>query len=150
MPTLNRKDNTRTRHYRLRRRLTGTTERPRLAVHRSGKHIYAQIIDDVRSVTLASASTLDKDLRKTSGANLEAAKAVGALVAERAKKAGVASVVFDRGGFLYHGRIAALADAAREGGLDFYSRSDSTKIKSPDRLVRAFYMRRFEPLVMMG
>jgi len=116
---VNRKENTRKRHYRLRRTLSGTTERPRLAVHRSGKHIYAQIIDDVRSVTLAAASTLDKELREASGANLDAARKVGALVAERAQKAGITSVVFDRGGFLYHGRIAALADAAREGGLAF-------------------------------
>ncbi len=116
---INRKETTRKRHYRLRRTLSGTAERPRLAVHRSGKHIYAQLIDDVTSVTLASASTLDKDLRNASGANLDAARKVGELVAQRAQKAGVKSVVFDRGGFLYHGRIAALADAAREAGLEF-------------------------------
>lgn len=115
----NRKEITRKRHYRLRRRLSGTAERPRLAVYRSGKHIYAQIIDDTRSVTLAAASTLDKDLRGTSGANLEAARKVGELLARRAKEAGINNVVFDRGGFLYHGRIAALADAAREAGLEF-------------------------------
>lgn len=115
----NRKEVTRKRHYRLRRRLAGTTERPRLAVHRSGKHIYAQIIDDVRAVTVASASTLDKDLRGESGANLDAARKVGELVAKRAQEAGIKSVVFDRGGFLYHGRIAALAEAAREAGLEF-------------------------------
>lgn len=115
----NRKETTRKRHYRLRRRLEGTSARPRLAVHRSGKNIYAQIIDDVRAVTLASASTLDKDLRKASGANVEAARAVGELIAQRAKAAGIDSVVFDRGGFLYHGRIAALAEAARGAGLDF-------------------------------
>lgn len=115
----NRKETTRKRHYRLRRTLSGTTERPRLAVHRSGKHIYAQIIDDVRSVTVAAASTLEKDLREASGANLDAARKVGELVAKRAKDAGITAVVFDRGGFLYHGRIAALADAAREAGLEF-------------------------------
>ena len=118
---VNRKEVTRKRHYRLRRRLEGTTERPRLAVYRSGKHIYAQIIDDVRAVTLASASSNDKDLRGDikSGANLDAAERVGQAVAERAKKAGVTADVFDRGGFLYHGRIKALADAAREAGLEF-------------------------------
>ena len=115
----NRKAVTRKRHYRLRRTLSGSAERPRLAVHRSGKHIYAQLIDDVRALTLAAASTLDKDLRFESGANIDAARKVGSLIAERAQKAGVTAVVFDRGGFLYHGRIAALADAAREGGLEF-------------------------------
>ena len=115
----NRKETTRKRHYRLRRMLAGTSVRPRLSVHRSGKHIYAQIIDDISSVTLAAASTLDKELRSESGANVEAARKVGELVAKRAKAAGVNTVVFDRGGFLYHGRIAALADAAREAGLEF-------------------------------
>lgn len=94
--------------------------RPRLSVHRSGKHIYAQVIDDTRGATLASASTLEAVLREAgSGANVEGASRVGALIAERAKAAGVSKVVFDRGGFLYHGRVKALADAAREGGLDF-------------------------------
>lgn len=115
----NRKENTRKRHYRLRRRLAGTSERPRLSVHRSGKHIYAQIIDDIRSVTVVAASTLDKELRSQSGANVDAARRVGELVAQRAQAAGITSVVFDRGGFLYHGRIAALADGAREAGLEF-------------------------------
>jgi len=94
---------------------------PRLSVHRSSKHIYAQVIDDVKGHTLAAASTLDKDLRgklKT-GADVEAAGAVGKLIAERAKKAGVEKVVFDRGPYIYHGRVKALADAAREGGLKF-------------------------------
>lgn len=116
---LNRKETTRKRHYRLRRRLAGSSERPRLAVYRSGKHIYAQVIDDLKAVTLASASTLDKELRSDSGANVEAARKVGELVAKRAQAAGITSVVFDRGGNLYHGRIAALAEAAREGGLEF-------------------------------
>jgi large subunit ribosomal protein L18 len=115
----NRKETTRKRHYRLRRRLAGSSERPRLAVYRSGKHIYAQVIDDLKAVTLASASTLDKELRSDSGANVEAARKVGELVAKRAQAAGITSVVFDRGGNLYHGRIAALAEAAREGGLEF-------------------------------
>ena len=94
--------------------------RPRLSVHRSGRHIYAQLIDDAAGVTLAAASTLDKDVRgKTSGATAAAAAVVGKRLAEAAKKAGVTQVVFDRGGFLFHGRIKALADAAREGGLEF-------------------------------
>jgi len=94
--------------------------RPRLSVFRSSKHIYAQIIDDSNGVTLASASTLDADVRgKASGANIKAAEQVGKLVAERAKAKGLTDVVFDRGGYIYHGRVKALADAAREGGLNF-------------------------------
>ena len=111
----------RRRHYRLRRRVTGTTARPRLAVFRSLKHIYAQIIDDADGRTLAAASTMDTGLKgqlKTGG-DLEAAKAVGKLIAERGKEKGVSQVVFDRGGFAYHGRVASLADAAREAGLEF-------------------------------
>lgn len=95
--------------------------RPRLSVHRTGNQIYAQVICDIRGITLAAASTLDKDLREKlkSGGNKEAATQVGKLLAERAKKAGVGAVVFDRGRFLYHGRVKALADGAREGGLEF-------------------------------
>jgi large subunit ribosomal protein L18 len=93
--------------------------RPRLSIHRSGQHIYAQVIDDAAGRTVASASTLEKDVRGTSGASVSAAVAVGQRVAERAKAAGVSTVVFDRGGFLFHGRVKALADAAREGGLEF-------------------------------
>ncbi len=93
--------------------------RARLSIHRSSRHIYAQIIDDSKGVTLAAASTLDEGLRKNSGCNKDAASAVGKLVAERAVKAGVKQVVFDRGGYIYHGRVKALADAAREGGLEF-------------------------------
>jgi len=93
--------------------------RPRLSVHRSGKHIYAQVIDDENGKTVASASTLEKDARARSGANVDAATEVGKRVAEAAKKAGVTKVVFDRGGFLFHGRVKALADAAREAGLEF-------------------------------
>ena len=93
--------------------------RPRLSIHRSGRHIYAQVIDDEAGRTVASASTLDKDVKGQGGATSEAAASVGKRVAERAKAAGVTSVVFDRGGFLFHGRVKALADAAREGGLEF-------------------------------
>ncbi len=93
--------------------------KPRLSVHRSGRHIYAQVIDDAAGKTIAAASTLDKDLRGKTAATREGAAAVGKSVAERAKAAGVSQVVFDRGGFLFHGRVKALADAAREGGLEF-------------------------------
>ena len=93
--------------------------RPRLSVHRSGRHIYAQVIDDAAGKTVAAASTLDKDVRGTSGSNAAAAAEVGKRIAAAAKQAGVTQVVFDRGGFLFHGRIKALADAAREGGLEF-------------------------------
>lgn len=104
--------------YQLKKKSAG---RPRLSVFRSSKHIYAQVIDDVNGVTVAAASTMDKDLRDQlkTGADLSAAAAVGKLVAERAVKAGVNVVVFDRGGYIYHGRVKALADAAREGGLSF-------------------------------
>ena len=117
----NKKLATQKRHRRLRAKLMGTTEAPRLAVYRSTKHIYAQIIDDVKGVTIVSASSIDKDMRKdlAHGGNIDAAKAVGEAVAKKALKAGVVDVVFDRGGFLYHGRVAALADAAREAGLNF-------------------------------
>jgi len=106
---------------RIRKRIAGAAARPRLAVFRSQEHIYAQVIDDEHGRTLCAASSLDKDLRARieSGANLAAAKAVGALVAERARSKGIEAVVFDRGGFQYHGRVKALADAAREGGLRF-------------------------------
>jgi len=110
------------RRARVRYKLAGTKSgRPRLSVHRANKNIYAQIIDDQANVTLAAASSLDKELRETvkNGGDIEAAKAVGKLLAERAKKAKVDQVVFDRGGFIYHGRVKALADAAREGGLQF-------------------------------
>ncbi len=105
-------------HVRIRRKLRGTTERPRLAVFRSVAHIYAQVIDDVAGKTLVSASSVDKGA-KTNGGNVAAAKTIGKLVAERAKEKGVKQVVFDRGGYQYHGRIKALADAAREAGLEF-------------------------------
>ena len=105
-------------HVRIRRKLSGTAARPRLAVFRSGAHIYAQVIDDVAGATVVSASSVDKD-GKTNGGNVAAAKAIGKLVAERAKEKGIKNVVFDRGGYQYHGRVKALADAAREAGLEF-------------------------------
>src|SRR5689334_20025579 len=119
MGTLNKFDK---RKARVRRTLKARADgRPRLSVHRSSKHIYAQVIDDAAGTTLAAASTMEKDLRGSlkTGANKDAAAAIGKLVAERALKAGVKTVVFDRGGYLFHGRVKALADAAREGGLSF-------------------------------
>jgi large subunit ribosomal protein L18 len=104
-------------HKRIRRKVAGSTERPRLAVFRSVKHIYAQVIDDAVGHTLAAASSNEKNGK--GGGNVAGAKAVGKLLAERAKEKGVKSVVFDRGGYLYHGRVKALAEAAREGGLQF-------------------------------
>ena len=106
------------RHKRVRAKVSGTPERPRLNVFRSEKNIYAQIIDDVNGVTLVSANTLEKEFEGATG-NCEAAKKVGAVLAERAMEKGIEEVVFDRGGFVYHGRIAALADGAREAGLKF-------------------------------
>ena len=106
-------------HTRIRRRVRGTAERPRLAVFRSVAHIYAQVIDDAAGQTVAAASSLDKKAAVKSGGNVAGAKAVGELIAERAKAKGVEKVVFDRGGYLYHGRIKALADAARAAGLEF-------------------------------
>lgn len=109
------------RHDRVRRRVFGTPERPRLNVYRSLQNIYAQIIVDDKGQTVVSASTLDAEVKAQikNGGNVDAAKAVGALIAQRAQAAGITSVVFDRGGYLYHGRIAALAEAAREAGLQF-------------------------------
>ena len=106
------------RHRRVRKNISGTAERPRLNVFRSLNHIYAQIIDDTKGVTLVSASSLDKEFEGYGG-NIEGATAVGKLVAEKALKAGIKTVVFDRGGYVYHGRVAALAEGAREGGLEF-------------------------------
>ena len=107
------------RHQRVRKHVSGSTARPRLAVFRSARHIYVQLIDDTAGRTIASASTLDPSLRNTQDNKTARAKAVGTLIAERAKAAGITRVAFDRGGYMYHGRIAALADAAREGGLEF-------------------------------
>jgi len=121
--TINRKDLVARRHLRIRKKVQGTPERPRLAVYRSNLHIYAQIIDDVAQHTLVSASTIDKDLKgqftDASTSNCEASVAVGKLIAERALAKGIDKVVFDRGGNLYHGRVKALAEAARESGLNF-------------------------------
>ena len=118
---INRKEITRKRHQRIRKRLSGTADCPRLSVYRSNKHISVQLIDDVEGLTLASASSQEASVRDSlnSGANVEAAKKIGTLIAERAKEKGIETVVFDRGGNLYHGRVAALADSARENGLNF-------------------------------
>jgi large subunit ribosomal protein L18 len=107
------------RHERVRLSVTGTGERPRLSVFRSVKQIYAQLIDDTSGRTVASASSLEPDLRKASGSKTERARSVGALLGQRATKAGVKSIVFDRAGFRYHGRVRSLAEGAREAGLDF-------------------------------
>ena len=107
------------RHYRLRKKVAGTPERPRLVVNRSSRHIHAQIIDDLAGHTLAAASTIEADVRTLEGDKKDRSAKVGQLLAERAKAAGIDAVVFDRGGNKYHGRIASLADAAREGGLEF-------------------------------
>jgi len=122
MATLSRKQQTQKRHKRLRRNLSGTKSRPRLAVFRSNNHIYAQVIDDDSQTTICAASTLDKDLRSNIDADQSSCKAstaVGQLVAERALAKGIQQVVFDRGGNIYHGRVKALADAARGAGLEF-------------------------------
>jgi large subunit ribosomal protein L18 len=107
------------RHHRVRKKVSGSAERPRLAVFRSNRHIIAQVIDDRAGRTLAAASTTEKDLRAEATGNKDAATSIGRLVAERAKAAGVTKVTFDRGGFRYHGRVAAVADAARAAGLEF-------------------------------
>ncbi len=106
-------------HKRIRKKVEGTPERPRLCVFRSLNHIYVQVVDDAKGATLCAASTVEKSLNLKSGGNLEAAKAVGKTIAERARAKGIESVVFDRGGYLYHGRVKSLAEAAREAGLKF-------------------------------
>lgn len=118
---VNKKQQTQKRHQRVRVKIQGTSDCPRLAVYRSLKHIYAQIIDDTKGVTLAASSTKSKELAEklAHGGNIEAAKIVGEDIAKKAIKAGIKDVVFDRGGFLFHGRVQALADAAREAGLNF-------------------------------
>ena len=105
-------------HRRIRRKVKGSSERPRLAVYRSLNHIYAQVVDDQLGKTIVSASTTEKDLRGSTGGNVDAARRIGKAIAERALEKGISSVVFDRGGYLYHGRIKALTDAAREAGLN--------------------------------
>ncbi len=107
------------RHVRVRAKVSGTAQRPRLNVFRSSAHIYAQLVDDVAGRTIAAASDLEAPIREKGGTKTERSTSVGALIAERAKEAGITQVVYDRGGFLYHGRIKAVADAAREGGLEF-------------------------------
>lgn len=114
-----RNESRKVRHLRIRQNIVGTKETPRLNVFRSNKNIYAQIIDDSSGVTLVSASSIDKELKLENGSNIEAAKQVGTLLAERAKKKKIKTVVFDRGGYLYHGRVKNLADAARAAGLKF-------------------------------
>ena len=116
---VNRNDVRKARHTRVRNKVSGTTDIPRLNVFRSNNNIFAQIIDDTKGETLVSASSIDKDLKLKNGGNVEAATKVGELIAKRAKKAKITKVVFDRGGYLYHGRVKALAEAARENGLDF-------------------------------
>jgi large subunit ribosomal protein L18 len=118
MSTINRKEIRQRVHKRIRRKVAGTASRPRLAVYFSNQHVYAQIIDDVARRTLVSASTLDKATEKAQ-ANVECARSIGALIAERAKAANISAVVFDRGGHIYHGKVKALAEAAREAGLQF-------------------------------
>ena len=113
------KDSRRKARYAIRNKVSGTSEKPRLAVFRSNKQIYAQLINDLEGVTLASASSIDKSLEGTKGNKIEQAISVGKLIAVNAKNTGIDSVVFDRGGFLYHGRVKALAESAREGGLKF-------------------------------
>ena len=107
------------RHLRIRKNLIGTSTKPRLSVFKSSKHMYAQLIDDVNGVTLASASTIEKDNKPTNGGNVEAAKHVGELVAKRALEQKINNVIFDRSGYLYHGRVKALAESARAAGLEF-------------------------------
>jgi large subunit ribosomal protein L18 len=116
-----RKEQRQKRHLRVRAKLSGTAERPRLAVYRSEKHIYAQLIDDTKGITLVSASTIDREMRDSTEKpwNVEAAGQVGKLLAKKALEKGISSVVFDRGGFNFHGRVKSLADGAREGGLKF-------------------------------
>jgi large subunit ribosomal protein L18 len=106
-------------HKRIRKKVEGTAERPRLCVYRSLNHIYAQIVDDTKGATLCAASTVEKDLKEKKGGNIDSAKVVGKLIAERARSKGIETVVFDRGGYLYHGRVKSLAEAAREAGLKF-------------------------------
>ena len=117
MAKKSRQDMRRAVHTRIRKKVKGTPERPRLAIFRSLNHVYAQVIDDVNGVTLCSASSVEKSAGIGNGGNIDAAKSVGKLIAERAKEKGVSSVVFDRGGYIYHGRVKSLAEAAREAGL---------------------------------
>ncbi|QQL45836.1 50S ribosomal protein L18 [Sulfuriroseicoccus oceanibius] len=119
MSTLNRRAKRSRVHFRIRKKISGTAARPRLAVFFSNQHVYAQLIDDEAGRTLAAASTTEKDVEATGAANVAAATRIGKLIAERAQKSNIENVVFDRGGFIFHGKVKALADAAREGGLKF-------------------------------
>lgn len=119
MAKRSRQDMRRAVHTRIRKKVEGTAERPRLAVFRSLNHIYAQVIDDKSGVTLCSASSVEKGAGVDKGGNVDAAKVIGKLIAERSKEKGISTVVFDRGGYIYHGRVKSLADAAREAGLQF-------------------------------
>ncbi len=119
-------------HKRIRRKVSGTTAHPRLAIYRSLNHIYAQVIDDEQGVTLASASTTEKDLRGASGGNIDAAKRVGREIAERAMAKGITRIVFDRGGYLYHGRIKALTEAVREAGLNKHELNEESAESETD------------------
>lgn len=114
-------------HSRIRKKVSGTTERPRLAVYRSLNHIYAQVIDDMNGKTLATASTTEKALAGSTGGNIEAAQRIGKTIAERAIAAGISTVVFDRGGYVYHGRVKALIDASREAGLNKHEAAEEAK-----------------------
>ncbi len=120
-------------HSRIRKKVSGTGERPRLAVFRSLNHIYAQVIDDVQGKTLAAASTTEKDLKGTTGGNIEAAQKVGRAVAERALAAGINQVVFDRGGYVYHGRVKALLDATRDAGLNKNEKAAEAKVEDNEQ-----------------
>lgn len=119
MAKSSRQDVRRAVHSRIRKKVKGTSERPRLAVFRSLNHIYAQVIDDVNGTTICSASTVEKSAGVGNGGNVDAAKSIGKLIAERAREKGISTVVFDRGGYIYHGRVKSLAEAAREAGLHF-------------------------------
>ena len=124
-------------HKRIRRKVRGTTERPRLAVYRSLNHIYAQLVDDEQGRTLAAASSTEKNLRSSTGGNVDAAKRVGQAIAERALAAGVDRVVFDRGGYLYHGRVKAFTDAARAAGLNKDEVAKTEKSSQPEESIQA-------------
>ena len=133
MAIKNRADIRRGVHSRIRKKVRGTSERPRLAVYRSLNHIYVQVIDDDNGKTLAAASTTEKDLGVKSGGNVEAAKTIGKTIAERAIAAGVSNVVFDRGGYVYHGRVKALLDATREAGLNKNETTSQEEETSEDK-----------------
>jgi large subunit ribosomal protein L18 len=130
MAQKNRAEVRRAVHKRIRRKVSGTAERPRLAIYRSLNHIYAQLIDDEKGQTLAAASTLEKDLRGETGGNISAAERVGRAIAERALAKGITRVVFDRGGYVYHGRVKALAEAARAAGLNKDEQSETDNASS--------------------